>query len=73
MLAPLSASSVEETMARRAEVPGGRPVVISARLSERKAAQVDALRGPLTRSQYARWALERAIDSGLAPGDTRAV
>lgn len=44
-------------MGRPKEVEGGRPKVLTVRLSEREAALIDAKRGALSRSAWARWAL----------------
>lgn len=54
-------------MGRRETVPGGRRQVWTVRLSERQAAQADVLRGELSRSEWLRWVVQRAIDEGVVP------
>lgn len=54
-------------MGRRRSVPGGRVVVWTVRLSERQSGQAEALLGGLSRSEWLRWVIERAIEEGQTP------
>lgn len=47
-------------MGRTPQVAGGRPVVVTIRLSEAEARALDAARRGLTRSEFGRMAINRA-------------